>query len=82
MRSARRFSSGIGVERLNDTYVISISYRHSNPAFAAQVANAFADEYLLDQLESKYEATRRANEWLNERVGELLNMVTAVFGWS
>ena len=68
---ARRFSSGIGVERLNDTYVISISYRHSNPAFAAQVANAFADEYLLDQLESKYEATRRANEWLNERVGEL-----------
>ena len=68
---ARRYSSAIGVERLNDTYVISISYMHSEPKFAAQVANAFADEYLLDQLEAKFEATRRANEWLNERVGEL-----------
>lgn len=68
---ARRYSSSISVERLNDTYILSISYRHTNPRFSAMVANAFADEYLVDQLEAKFEATRRANEWLNDRVAEL-----------
>ncbi len=68
---ARSYSSAIGVARINDSYILSISYRHKSPKFAAMVANAFADEYLVDQLESKFEATRRANEWLNERVADL-----------
>jgi exopolysaccharide transport family protein len=68
---ARYYSQAIGVQRVNDTYIFSISFRHTSPGFAAQVANAFADEYLVDQLEAKFEATRRANEWLNERVTDL-----------
>ena len=46
----RAYSSAIGVERINDTYILSISYQHANPRFSASVANAFADEYLVDQL--------------------------------
>ncbi len=68
---ARAYSSAINVDRINDSYILSISYMHPEPKFAAMVANAFADEYLVDQLESKFEATRRANEWLNVRVSEL-----------
>ena len=37
----------------------------------AQVANAIADMYLVDQLDAKYEANKRATEWLEERLGEL-----------
>ena len=68
---ARSYSSSISVSRINDSYILSISYMHPEPGFAAKIANAFADEYLVDQLEAKYEATRRANAWLNERVTEL-----------
>ena len=68
---ARSYSSSIRVNRINDSYILSISYMHPEPRFAATIANAFADEYLVDQLEAKYEATRRANAWLNERVSEL-----------
>ncbi len=55
--------------------MIDISYSSANPALAAQIANTFANEYLVDQLESRYEATRRANEWLSERLGELREKV-------
>ena len=71
----RSVQAGVGVERKGWTYVIDISYASPNPSRAAQIANAFADEYLVDQLESRYDATRRANEWLNERLSELRTKV-------
>jgi succinoglycan biosynthesis transport protein ExoP len=63
------------VERREWSYVIDITYSSANPALAAQIANTFANEYLVDQLESRYEATRRANEWLSARLGELREKV-------
>ena len=38
---------------------------------AAEVANAFADAYIDDQLQAKFEATHRASLWLEQRIGEL-----------
>jgi succinoglycan biosynthesis transport protein ExoP len=72
IRSVQR---GVGVDRREWSYVIDITYASPNPAKAAQIANAFANEYLVDQLESRYEATRRANEWLNLRLGDLRQKV-------
>lgn len=50
------------------TYMIAISFRSEDPRKAARIANAFADLYLLSQLEAKFEATERANTWLNDRL--------------
>jgi succinoglycan biosynthesis transport protein ExoP len=71
----RGVQRGVGVERREWSYVIDITYSSTNPAKAAQIANAFANEYLVDQLESRYESTRRANEWLNLRLGDLRQKV-------
>ena len=71
----RAIQAGVKVERKGWTYVIDVSYTSPNPSRSMQIANAFANEYLLDQLESRYEATKRANEWLNERLAELRNKV-------
>ena len=38
---------------------------------AAAIANAFTEAYLIEQLDSKYEATRRASGWLQARITEL-----------
>ena len=68
-------ANSVSVDRKGWTYVVDVKYTDQNPAMAAQIANAFADEYLVDQLEASYEVTRRANEWLEERLGDLKTKV-------
>ena len=57
--------------------VITIAFTAERPELAARIANTIADLYLVEQLEAKYEATRRATEWLNERTAELRERVRA-----
>jgi succinoglycan biosynthesis transport protein ExoP len=57
--------------RVGETYSIKLSYADPDPKLAATIAQAFADAYLVDQLESKYDAQRRASEWMESRIGEL-----------
>ena len=62
---------GLKVRRSGLTYLISVEYTHTNPEDSAKIANAFADLYLTEQLEAKFDATAKANEWLDTRVAEL-----------
>ncbi|MFT3724253.1 MAG: polysaccharide biosynthesis tyrosine autokinase [Hyphomonadaceae bacterium] len=61
----------VSVNRLGSTYIIEISARSGNPKMAATLANTLAEVYLDNQLETKFEATRRAQEWLNDRLSIL-----------
>jgi succinoglycan biosynthesis transport protein ExoP len=63
----------LNVRRVGVTYVLEIAYRSTNPDKAARIANAVADAYLVNQLETKYEATKRASVWLQERLDGLRN---------
>ena len=81
---ARRASVALGilqskvdVSRIGPTYTIDISARSEDPSLAAQIANAVADQYRVAQLDAKLDATRRANEWLDERLGDLKDEVNA-----
>ena len=66
---------GLKVRRAGLTYLISIDYTHTDPKRAAELANAFANLYLTEQLEAKFDATKKANEWLDTRVAELRDQV-------
>lgn len=59
------------VSRVGKTYVLSISYSSTSPELAQRIANTIASEYLVDKLNSKYDATRRASDWLLQRISEL-----------
>jgi polysaccharide biosynthesis transport protein len=63
--------SRLAVRRIGTSYVLEISFRARDPDLAAQVANAVADAYIVDQLEAKYQAVRRASAWLEGRLREL-----------
>ena len=63
--------SNLRVTRLGRSYIEQIAYTSLDPQKAAQIANAFAEAYIEDQLQAKFEATRRASEWLEQRIGEL-----------
>ena len=66
-----RLRDNLAVRRVARTYVLSIQYTSPNRELAAKIANAFADAYLTEQLDAKFEATRRAADWLEKRISEL-----------
>lgn len=61
----------VNIERVDRSYVLDVSYTSPSPNVASKIANAISDAYLTDKLNSKYEATRRASEWLLARIDEL-----------
>lgn len=65
------------VERVLTTYVLSLSFRSLNADKSAQIANAIADTYIVGALEAKYQSTKRASEWLQQRSAELRDQATA-----
>src|ERR1700730_9623377 len=71
------FLKKIEAKRIGITFVIEVSFRSSHPNRAAQIANAVADAYIADQMESKYEANRRANDWLRNRLEDLRRQTSA-----
>jgi capsular exopolysaccharide synthesis family protein len=70
-RVVRLFQKNLTIKRTGLTYVVSIDYRSLDPNKAARISNAAADAYLVGELESKYQAARRANVWLQDRINEL-----------
>jgi capsular exopolysaccharide synthesis family protein len=65
------FLSKRTVSRVQRTYVLDIGFTSLNSARSAEIANAVADAYIVDQLQSKYQATKRASAWLQDRIKEL-----------
>src|SRR6266702_2693129 len=63
--------SQLTIKRLAQSYVIEISYQSLSPELSAAIANAIAEAYIVDSLESKYQASRRAAVWLQDRMKEL-----------
>jgi succinoglycan biosynthesis transport protein ExoP len=63
--------SRLSVKRVGLTYAIEIDAQSFDPERAAQIANAVADAYIVDSLEAKYQTTRRAATWLQDRLNEL-----------
>ena len=72
---ADQLRANVDARRVPRTLVLEIQYRSADPDKAARFANAFADAYLFDQLEAKYDATRRASQWLQDRMAELKHQV-------
>ncbi|MCP4907038.1 MAG: GumC family protein, partial [bacterium] len=59
------------------SFVIGISFTSDDPHRASEVANTVSELYLVEQLEAKFEATQRATEWLDERLGALRETLRA-----
>ena len=66
-----RVRGNLAIKRVGLSYVIEVSYQSLSPDQAARIANAVAENYIVDSLESKYQASRRAAVWLQDRLKEL-----------
>ncbi|MGO6907901.1 alpha/beta hydrolase, partial [Rhizobium ruizarguesonis] len=61
--AAETVAGNIDVERVGRSYVLDVSYTAQSPGLARDIAAGIADVYLVDKLNSKYEATRRAGQY-------------------
>jgi succinoglycan biosynthesis transport protein ExoP len=66
-----RLNQNIKISRVGKSNVVQISVTLPRAAQAAQIANGIAEAYLSEQLAARFEATRRAGEWFNNRIEEL-----------
>ncbi|MFI3221493.1 MAG: polysaccharide biosynthesis tyrosine autokinase [Methylococcaceae bacterium] len=69
------FLSKLTVTQIKRSQVINIAFQSADPKLAAKVTNTIADKYIIGQLQAKFDATKKATDWLNDQLGELRNKV-------
>jgi len=72
-----RFANSLTIKRVGLSYVIEINFQSLSQEQAARIANAVAEGYIVDSLESKYQASRRAAVWLQDRLKELRSQASS-----
>lgn len=66
-----RFGSNIDIRRVGVSYAVAIAFRSRNAELSAEVANATANSFVREQMETKAAAARQGGEWLEQRMGEM-----------
>jgi polysaccharide biosynthesis transport protein len=61
----------LAVSRSGGAQVLNIAITWEDPVRAAQLANAVADAYVVDQLDARLESAKRASGWLSDRIVEM-----------
>ncbi|MGB8900494.1 MAG: GumC family protein, partial [Methylocella sp.] len=67
----------LAISRSGEAQVLNISITWNEPVRAGQLANAVADAYVVDQLDARLEAAKRASGWLSDRLVELRQQLSA-----
>lgn len=65
------FKSGLKVNPIRGTRLIQVAYDSQDPRQAAQIANAIIESYKNQYLQSHYNATSEASDWLTRQLAEL-----------
>ena len=76
-RAAAVFANCLSVKRVGLSYVIQVSFESFDPKRAAEIADAVANAYIVDQLQAKFESARLAGGWLRDRLKELREQASA-----
>lgn len=74
--AVRTFLTKVDARQVGRSPVIRISFDSDDPRRAAEIANVVAETYVSAQLAAKHDATRRANDWIEERIGQLRSEVS------
>lgn len=61
----------VKIERVGESFSISISFASHDPDLVAEVVNTYAEAYLADHLNANLDATSRTADWMRTRLEEL-----------
>lgn len=68
LRAVGRLKEAIDIRRQGRTYVVDIAVTLPNARKAAKIANAVADAYIVDKMQTRFDQARRAADWLADRI--------------
>jgi succinoglycan biosynthesis transport protein ExoP len=64
----KKFQDRLAIEPLKRSHLVEISFESHDPRLAAQVVNTLADTYIQQNLEVRWDASRKASEWLSQQL--------------
>ncbi len=67
----RIFQEHLKVEPIRGTRLIQVSYESHDPKLAEQIANALIESYKNQYLQSHYDASTEASDWLTKQLSDL-----------
>ncbi|CDX36099.1 CPSC/CAPB subfamily ATPase [Mesorhizobium sp. ORS 3359] len=70
-RSMSIFRNDLDIRRVGVSYAIDISFTSADPEGAANIANATANAFVHEQIETKAEAAKEGGAWLEKRLQQL-----------
>ena len=76
-RAIASLESRLRVATRSRSYVIAVSLDSAVPAKAKQIVETITDFYVVDQLQAKLDANKRATEFFDDRLAELKRKVEA-----
>jgi polysaccharide biosynthesis transport protein len=72
-RSVDRISTSLNITPVRGSRIVKVSIDHSRPDIAQRVANGFAEVFIADNLDRRFDATAYARKFLEERLQQLKN---------
>jgi capsular exopolysaccharide synthesis family protein len=69
-RAIDAFLAGLTVAPIRNSRLVDVKFRSTDPALATRIVNTHARNYIEQNLEYKFMATKEASDWLGERLAE------------
>ncbi len=71
----RIFEGALNVQLINGTRIVQVGFESPDPRLAARVVNALVSNYTEYNFRTKFDATRQASAWMEQRLAELKSKV-------
>ena len=65
-----RFLKQLSVEPVTSSRLVDVRFRSAEPKLAAQIANTLAQNYIDQNVESRFQTAKSAAEWLEQQLGQ------------
>ncbi|MFO7533039.1 MAG: Wzz/FepE/Etk N-terminal domain-containing protein, partial [Candidatus Limnocylindrales bacterium] len=69
-RAIDRFLANLTVSPIRNSRLVDLRFRSADPELATRVVNALARNYIEQNLEYRFVASKEASDWLSERLSE------------
>jgi len=69
--AAGRLRSLLSIAPVRGSRIVNVTISHPNPALAQRLANGYAEVYIADNLDRRYEASSYARKFLEDRLQQL-----------
>src|SRR5262249_62334004 len=65
------FLGSLAVRRVPNSRLMDVTFESTDPQLAARIVNAHIENFIQQNLRSRYEATSQASAWLADQLSEL-----------